>query len=290
MKVFAPAEVFAKQLQAKNVTAQEVISGVLTLERFYKEMRTSDSFSRLFKEVVDRSKTLDIGTPEQSMPRKRKRPRHLLDYVEVDGVASSTTNDCSSAEQFYRMQFFEIIDILLTGLKNRFDQPTLDYLKSLENLLIGAVSDGGVQFSAEELGHRFTVLKRDINFQELSHELAILPSCFREHCPEVKTVTSVQTVCEFMNKANMKKSFSQFHLVLRLYLTVPLSNATSERGFSTLRRVKSCLRSCLTQRSLNHYLVLHGHKDKLDLVDLERLASEFINAVPDKRRPYFGAF
>lgn len=96
-------------------------------------------------------------------------------------------------------------------------------------------------------------------------------------------------VTDFMNQAGMKQTFSQFHKLLRLYLTVPMSNATSARAFSTLRRVKvkHYLRSRMTQKHLNHYVVMHAHKKLADQLNLQKIARNFVNA-NERRIRYFG--
>ena len=59
--------------------------------------------------------------------------------------------------------------------------------------------------------------------------------------------------------------------LLSLVLVMPATNAVSERSFSCLRRLKSYLRSTMSQSRLNNVMVLHVHKnltDKLSLVDI----------------------
>ena len=64
-----------------------------------------------------------------------------------------------------------------------------------------------------------------------------------------------------------------------LYLTIPTSNATCERGFSSLRRIKSCIRSTMTVKRLNHLLFLNIHKDLTDTINLNSVARSFIHDV-----------
>ena len=90
-----------------------------------------------------------------------------------------------------------------------------------------------------------------------------------------------------MNLANVKIVFMQFHRLLRLYLTISMSNATSERAFSTLRRVESYLRTRLTQKHLNNFIVLHAHKHLTDEIDIKLIAKIFVNG-ESKRKLYFG--
>ena len=58
------------------------------------------------------------------------------------------------------------------------------------------------------------------------------------------------------------------------YLVMPASNAMSERSFSTLRRVKTYLRSTMRQDRLNYLMILHVHKERTDALDLKEVANE----------------
>ena len=49
-----------------------------------------------------------------------------------------------------------------------------------------------------------------------------------------------------------------------LVLVMPGTNARSERSFSSLRHIKSYLRSTMTQIRLNNVMVLHVHKNRTD--------------------------
>ena len=82
---------------------------------------------------------------------------------------------------------------------------------------------------------------------------------------------------------------SQVCIVLKLILIMPASNATSERSFSALRRVKTYLRNTMSQQRLNNLLVLHVHKDIIDTVNLKSIANDFIKD-SEHRHKVFGAF
>ena len=65
---------------------------------------------------------------------------------------------------------------------------------------------------------------------------------------------------------------------------MPASNATSERSFSALRRVKSYLRSTMHQQWLNHLTTLHVHKAATNVLKSSDIASDFV----DHRLKTFG--
>ena len=83
-----------------------------------------------------------------------------------------------------------------------------------------------------------------------------------------------------------KTMLSGVDQLVRLYLTIPLTTCTSERSFSTLRRLKSYLRSTMSQKRLNHTVLLHTHKDCTDKLDINAVASEFVSR--NTRREFFG--
>ena len=64
---------------------------------------------------------------------------------------------------------------------------------------------------------------------------------------------------------------------MKLVLVIPVTNGSSERSFSAMRRVKSYLRSTMSQERLNHLMILHVHKDLTDKLNLISIANEFVS-------------
>jgi hypothetical protein len=54
--------------------------------------------------------------------------------------------------------------------------------------------------------------------------------------------------------------FDQVEQLVRLLPTIPASSAEAERSVSSLRRLKSYLRTTTKQECLNHCEVLHVHQ------------------------------
>ena len=59
-------------------------------------------------------------------------------------------------------------------------------------------------------------------------------------------------------------AFSQVFVLMKLLLVMPATNASSERSFSALRRIKTYLRSTMAQLRLNNLMVIHVYKDEAD--------------------------
>ena len=134
----------------------------------------------------------------------------------------------------------------------------------------------------------------DFTIDRLMSQLSMLPDFVRtaneerHSLPPIKEVTSVNTIVDLMNENQYAKRFlSEVDRLIKLYLTVPMTSATAERTFSTLRRLKNFLRSTMTQTRLNNIIMLHTHKDRTDNLDLDVIATEFISA-NDRRQSFFG--
>ena len=77
--------------------------------------------------------------------------------------------------------------------------------------------------------------------------------------------------------------------ILKLILIMPAINATSERSFSALRRVKTYLRSTMGQDRLNDLMLLHVHKDITDNLNVKEVINCYVKDLEHRLR-FFGKF
>ena len=61
-------------------------------------------------------------------------------------------------------------------------------------------------------------------------------------------------------------------------MTIPVTSATAVRTFSVLWRMKTYLRSTMTQERLNNVMLLHIYKELTDETNLEEIAQSFSTA------------
>ena len=81
-------------------------------------------------------------------------------------------------------------------------------------------------------------------------------------------------------KPAMRAIYSEIVTLVIILLVIPAANATSERTFSALRRVKT---------RMNNLITLQVHKERTDALDLKAIANEF-TARNERRRCMFGKF
>ena len=135
--------------------------------------------------------------------------------------------------------------------------------------------------------------KNDNDFQKLKIRLVMLQDAVKatvmDNIP-IKNVTRVQTLCDVFNEQpSYKILLSEIHKLLKLYLTIPVTTATAERSFSSLKRIKTYLRNSMTQERLNHCILLHTHRHKTDSLNLVNIAKEFTTR-NERCKNFFGVF
>ena len=70
---------------------------------------------------------------------------------------------------------------------------------------------------------------------------------------------------------------------------MPVTNAESELSFSALRRIKTWLRSTMSQKRTNHAMLMNIHCDRADRLDMMKVAREFVNR-NERRQSMFGKY
>ena len=268
--VFSAAEQFSINLQAKDTTVGEGLKGAKLLSSYYSSMRNEEKFSAFYSSVLSSSEGKTDGPV---LPRYRRRPRRLED--------GDNPHRFATPEDMYRQIFFEVLDYSCGEIENRFTQSDLATVSSLETFLLDiANGNSSVEFPA--------LLSQYVSEQgivQLKAQASMLPGAIQSvSSGSVKQVTSVRTVCEALNQNKMvKEMLSIIHRpkLVVIYLTFPVTSATAERSFSSLRRVKTYLRSTMTSQRLNNLFVLYVHQSQT-VSTYSRLPKTLRPAIPEE--------
>ena len=73
----------------------------------------------------------------------------------------------------------------------------------------------------------------------------------------------------------VRTMFIEVEQLVRLMLLCPVSSCEAERSFGCLRRLKTWLRSTMTQQRLNSVIVCHANQEVLDILPMSAIAAEF---------------
>ena len=265
----------SKTLQRKDISAAEGRQVAELVKKTLQSLRGESHANRFWKSVTAKAEKVDVAEP--CLPRKRKRPARY-----EDGDAEAEFSD--TPEHHYRVTLYnEAIDLIVNCLGNRFDQPGYRMYSTLEQLLLKGCKGECYDEQMAIISERYA---NDINTPNLKIQLQTLSTNLETHSDV--SLGSVVTYLQGLPRIG-RTLYSEVITLVKLILVMPASNATSERSFSALRRVKTYLRSTMTQARLNHLMVLHVHRSRLDNLDLCHIGNEFID-MRDHRKSIFGRF
>ena len=222
-----------------------------------------------------------------------------LSYHVDNGYLRCMTKACQKVsfkliqKAFYHQHYYETIDHLVNCIKARFEQPGYAVYCNLEQLLVKACLGENV-FS--ELQEVCSFYKNDFQKELLHAQLETFGIDFQRaqrespgsHLIKTPMILDIKDYLTSLSAAQ-RTLLSQVCNALKIILVMPATNSTSERCFSALRRVKTYLRSTMTQQRLNNLMILHVHKDITDSMNPRDVANEFVGNLEHRLR-IFGHF
>ena len=120
----------------------------------------------------------------------------------------------------------------------------------------------------------------------LLSQLKVLPSLY-ERQKAMKTVSKVLNLLKAQSNT-VQRMLHQCVKLCSLIITVPPSVSSAERSFSALRRIKTYMRSTMTQARHSHLMLLHVHADRTRLLNLQTVFRKFVSKNPRDRQCVFG--
>lgn len=227
-KILGPCHILAKELQSPNLDISSVLVKARALIAAISNLRTEDAFLESWNETTRLAETLMIEIRPQN-PRPQRVPQRL------GGGEKSGGADVK--DQYRSNIWFTVIDIVESALSSRFSEN--DY--SIINLLYK------------------TVLQRDATAPDLSEISTFygLPTeflseyeIFRQF-PFAEEPSDIFTMASSFQRAALQSMLPQVWTLMETIICIPVSTATAERSFSSLRRLKTFLRSTMKQDRLS---------------------------------------
>ena len=254
----------SKSLQSTSMSA---IEGANMASMTVKTLQVihSDKHCDAFWDLVLKAKQ-DLDVDEPQLPRKRKVPRKL----DEGSAPADFPTDC---KPYYRQSYFEALDLTISTIQDRFDQPDFGIYHSLEQLLLHTIRGESTQ---EMYDFVCKFYNSDFDCQRLQLHFETLQATFPESLKSV-TLCINDVKCFILSLSeNERAVVGEVVTPLKLILVLPSTNAVSERSFSAMRRLKTYLRTTMAQERLNHLLLLHIHKDRTDMLSCLEVARTFV--------------
>ena len=285
--IYSITDNLSRVLQAESISAvesQEMAQlSIETLER----MRSLEDSDNFFDTVKTKAEKFDF-IEEPSLPRKRRAPNYktLEQYFNVEQSSSRPSSAAfypSDPREHYRIIYFEVLDSIVSVIKERFDQPSYQLLMKMKSFILKA-ANGDLTNEEEEFFREN--YQDDINLDYLAGEKQIWKTLLND-----SKLTCFKDIHKILQKlpSNKKLLIPNRIKVCELILVNPATSCTAERSFSTARRMKTWLRSTMSNKRFNSLSILHSNKKLTDELDLCKIANDFVSK-QDGRYNQFGLF
>uniref|UniRef100_H2ZVP5 TTF-type domain-containing protein n=1 Tax=Latimeria chalumnae TaxID=7897 RepID=H2ZVP5_LATCH len=262
--VFSCAEKVNTALQSHKLHFHQAELMIKTLKENITQLR--EGFTQFWSKTSETREGLDLESP--SILRPRKVPRHF-----DDGALPHTFQ---SLEELYRQKYYEVIDCVTNFLCNRFTSSVFTHMTEIEKFVIG-------KGDCENISNFY---KNDIDKGRLQLDRDMFLDIAKQCSIHLSTLQDVVDVFSGEKGKHLRQLLPGLTKLIKLALTVPVTSCTSERSFSSLRRIKIYLRSTMGQARLNHVAILHGHKHLTRKINLNVVANEFIRWSASRRNTF----
>ena len=260
VKIFSLSAPLSKFLQSENLDLETALNFACQIQNAVQNIRDNvdNEFHSIFQETKNTCNELNINI---CVPR-------------ITGKQSMRFNagtDCP--EHYYRVSLFiPFIDNFLDQMKNRF----LEHQTTLKSFICLLPKPGvkvvtkEIQLEFKEILNLYADILNECSDSLVSDQMSFgeldlwYQSCdYQESVKHNKrSVIDKYFQCDFQVYPVISK-------LLQILVTLPVTTATGERSFSTLRRLKTYLRNTTGQQRLNGMATLNIHTDievKPDLV------------------------
>ena len=240
-------------------------------------MRNKEAFDNFYDTLLLKAEKFDF-VEQPCLPRNKKAPKKIE-------VGSGSSWYPETPRVFYRRIYFEALDLIISAISHRFDQPSFQTCLNLENVILKTIRSEDVE---QELAFVDKNYKDEVDITLLKSQLQTFKVLMRVSGKNISCFHDIYAaICKLSDSE--KQLLKQVLVICKLIAVNPCSSASAERTFSSARRLKTWLRSTMTQLRFNNIAILQIHKNRTDQLRLVDVGNEFVNNVSN-RKAKFGVF
>lgn len=248
VKILSISFPLSRFLQKECLDLETAFEAASTVQQNIQRIRENcdEEFQNIFFSIETICKKFEIT---MSLPRQNKRQQHRCNIVS------------ENLEHFYKISIFiPFLDNFLDQLNDRF----LAHKSILSNF--GCILPKKRMKISQEIRAMFKQLVEtyqkiinectdsNINDNILNGELDLW---YTSH--SASNEEKINAVDHYFS--TNPEVYPIISKLLQIFITLPVSNATGERSFSTLRRLKTYLRNSTSQNRLNGLALMNIHRD-----------------------------
>uniref|UniRef100_A0A8D0GJ48 TTF-type domain-containing protein n=1 Tax=Sphenodon punctatus TaxID=8508 RepID=A0A8D0GJ48_SPHPU len=243
----------------------DLSKAVSLLQTCYVNLQEARSrYDTLCKSTIEMAKTWGISQEfeEQHVPRVKKFVDELCEDQRL-----------MSAEERFRVNvFFAILDRVSSQIKQRFRglHEVVCTFNALQPSTLTSATDNDLYAAGEILINQYDT---DLS-PSLSGQLLSFRACLKSEISKRSTIKEVAALLMVENQS-LSSSFPDICTACLLFLTIPVTVATSECSFSKVKIIKSYLRSSMSEERLGGLALLSIENERARKLNISKITDVF---------------
>ena len=252
--VLSDINIVSKLLQAKDL---DLAKSVCELDAVLSKLKKHrQDFRSFLARSIDTARRWSIPT---TFKQKRK--------------AAVKFDDDIDPERIFKVKVFHgILDIMILQLESRFTGT-----KKITSLFRVVNPSSLLELQETEINTEVSRLveayPEDLS-NALATELVMLKTSMSDKLKGMSSVRQLAT-CLLVDYKEVAPSFPNICVLLRIFLTIPVTVASAERSFSKLKIIKNYMRTSMSQERLQGLSLLSIEAERARKLDYDQVINDF---------------
>ena len=236
-KVISCTKKLSDLLQNQQCNLAKVADLVSATIQTLEEFRSDTSWNCLFRYAQHVAETNEIPATFDRQKCRRRLPLRFGESIVLESVGSRVT--MSTSDECKTDIYFPILDSFLMELGRQFTSQSMEIMKSIQ-----ACSPQSNNFLDP---NSIAALTNNYNLDHLS----VLMEAKLAKCTLAAKMDDIETISDVIVQLfPLQDAYPTLFKLLQISLTVSVTSAQCERCFSSFKRIKSYLRSTMTEQRL----------------------------------------
>uniref|UniRef100_A0A667Z4Q8 TTF-type domain-containing protein n=1 Tax=Myripristis murdjan TaxID=586833 RepID=A0A667Z4Q8_9TELE len=272
-QILGDAKCAPDMLQAPSLDLTKAVDVIHALQETLEDCRAGSCFDDLWQQTVETAKKCDVAV-EAVEKRTQRGTSRLSEYLVESTVGQRRCKE-GDKDKFRIGLFYPILDRLHAELQRRFSKNNCDIMKGMH-----ALNPKDISFLEEKTVLRLGCLF-DCDVEDLKHELYQIKKVIQRKAQCGTELSSILDFTSFLEP--YKEGFHQFFHLCRIAIALPVSSASCERSFSTLKLIKNHLRTTINDDRLSSIGLLSIERRRARSLNLDAFVERFTHRHQNRR-------
>lgn len=249
----------SKALQNAEITISTTAKLYFALSQYVQNVQ--QDFDDIESQAKGKLPDIDYKSARKRKIKRRKQVN--------DGNAPDAAENLSPRDKFKMQSFIPMID----ALKRNLEERALIY-KNVSNMFSFLTN---LDASEKEIQKDLLFLKQEFP-KDVQHDFSSEIKHFHMYAKQVyqeKKYLSHEQLYQLIFQDKIQTAYPNVEAILRLFLSLMATNCSGERSFSKLKRIKSYLRTTMTQERLVDLTLMSIENDKLRAISFNEIIEQF---------------